>query len=76
MRVLQAWRARFRGKTVSQGIAAMPDGELVFETWCGSWVELERGGRAITGILREVGLDKNQIEKVLQQALEAVREPE
>lgn len=68
-RIIAAWRVRFRGQTVVQGIAKDELGEVFFETWAGSWVERERGGLAIAGILREAGLPEEQIRKLLQDAL-------
>jgi len=68
-RIIHAWRVRFRGQAVVQGIAKDDVGEVFFETWAGSWVEKGRGGLAIAGILREAGLAEEDIRKVLQDAL-------
>jgi len=76
MRVLKAWRARFAGKTAVQGIAEVPDGEVVFETWAGGWVEEGRAGMALTGILREAGIPDDRIRALLVQALETMDNPE
>lgn len=68
-RVIQSWRARRAGRTARQNIAH--DGErYYFETWAGGWVEHERAGLALAGVLRDAGLKVPEIRALLQQALD------